>query len=86
MEKLFVSKNSFMLNGQFKLVGVETRTIEGKSYNTASLRAPDLSLHKVDSSVTDLKNYVDQDLNCVFKFKWGKYSAGIELAAVKPIK
>jgi len=75
-----------MLNGIFKLVGVEIRDIDGKKYATASLRAPDLSLHKVDSSVTDLKNFVDQDLHCVFNFKWGKYSAGIELVGVKPTK
>jgi len=71
-----------MLNGTFKLVGVETREIDGKKYSTASLRAGDLSLHKVDSSVTDLKNYVDKDINCVFNFKWGKYSAGIELVGI----
>jgi len=75
-----------MLKGTFKVVGVESRTIDSKTYSTVSLRASDLSLHKVDSTVVDVKNYVDHDVMCVFNLKWGKYSAGIELIGIQPVK
>lgn len=78
-----------MLKGNFLLIGLSKREVQSKgneyTFYTASLRDENKEIWNVDLKIETAKDfqgwmpYVDKELVCVFGFKSGKYSTGIEL-------